>query len=164
MKNLIVSAVFALASFVAVAQTTPGTMPAPGTTPTTQPQTSPSQTSDMPGAGSQAPSNDKRSEKSLKGCIVSTGGQYALEDKHGKQTALAGSSDFAAHVGHTVAVHGSFANGSDSSAASSNSGAGSGDQFMVSKIDMVSDKCNATKSKNKDMNSDPTAKPSPNRN
>ena len=134
MKNLIVIAVFAMASFVAVAQTTPA-------------------------------SSEKKSEKSLKGCIHSVGGQFTLEDKHGKQIALSGSPDIASHVGHTVTVHGSYPNGSPASAAfaSSNSGFGSSNPFVVSKLNMVSEKCNATKFKNKDTNIDPSGKPSPNR-
>jgi len=166
MKKLVVTTVFALASMMAAAQTSPGTMPPAGTTPSTQPQTAPSQTTDMPGAGTQS---EKKTEKSLKGCIQSSGGQFSLEEKHGKEIALTGSQDLASHVGHTVTVHGTFANGSEASgatASASGGGMSAGEQFMVSKVDMVSEKCNLTKSKTttKDTNSDPTAKPSPNRN
>jgi hypothetical protein len=124
----------------------------------------------MSNSGSQTPIGEKKGEKALKGCLQSSGGQFTLEDKHGKQVALTGSKDFASHVGHTVAVHGTFGIGSDaSSGASATSATGSmsasGDQFMVSKLDMVSEKCSTAKSKNtsKDVTND-SGKPSPNRN
>jgi hypothetical protein len=167
MNKAVVTTILGLAlSMAAIAQTTPGTTPPSGTTPSTQPQTSPSQTPEMSAPEAQTPAADRKSDKSLKGCIQSAGGQFMLEDKHGKQVPLAGSQDFASHVGHTVTVHGSFANGSDAStaasASSSNSGiSASGQQFTVSKLDMVSEQCNSSKSKNKDTKND-SGKPSPN--
>ena len=168
MKHLMITTLIALASFVAAAQTTPGTMPPADTTPATHPQTSPSQSSDMGGSSNQLSASDKKIEKTLKGCIESSGGVFTLEEKHGKQVTLTGSQDFASHVGHTVTVHGAYGSGSDPSSvtpSSTNSGMGSGEQFMVTKLAMVSEKCAVTKSKskgiNKDTNNDPTGKPSP---
>jgi hypothetical protein len=166
MNKAAITTILGLAlSVAAIAQTTPGTTPPSGTAPSTQPQTSPSQTPDTSAPEAQTPAADRKSEKSLKGCIQSAGGQFMLEDKHGKQTPLAGSQDLASHVGHTVTVHGSFASGSDTSSAASASSSGgmsaSEQQFTVSKLDMVSEQCNSSKSKNKDTKTD-SSKPSPN--
>src|ERR1700704_5541952 len=108
MRNIVIATVFALVfGLAAVAQTTPGsqqTMPQ-GTNPSTQPSTTPSTSGDMGNTGNQ---NTAASETKLKGCIQSEGGKYVLQDKHGKDVALAGSADLASHVGHTVTVHGTF--------------------------------------------------------
>ena len=171
MKHSVIATVFALVfGLAAVAQTTPGssqTTPQ-GTNPSTQPSTSPSQSPDMSSSGSQTAS-DTKGEKKLKGCIQSEGGKYILQEKHGKEIALSGSQDFASHVGHTVAVHGTYASGSDSpsgaSATASPSGmsASAGQQFMVSKLDMVSETCGSDKGKNKDKGQDSNySKPNPN--
>ncbi len=151
MKNIAIATAFSLAlGLSALAQTMPSTQQP---SPSTQPQTSPSHSRDTS-------DNSARGEKKLKGCIKSEGGKYMLEEKHGKEIALTGSQDFASHVGHTVAVHGNWSSGSDMS--SSNSGmSASGGQFMVSKLDMVSDSCKMDKESNSQDNT--SGKPSPNR-
>ena len=169
MRNIVIATVFALVfGLAAVAQTTPGsqqTMPQ-GTNPSTQPSTTPSTSGDMSNTGNQnTAASETKGEKKLKGCIQSEGGKYVLQDKHGKDVALAGSADLASHVGHTVTVHGTYGSGSDaSSATASNSGmsASSGQQFMVSKIDMVSESCSGDKGKTKDKVTDNNSKPNPN--
>jgi len=92
--------------------------------------------------------SEMKGEKKMKGCIKSEGGQYMLEDKHGKSTSLSGQ-DLSAHVGHEVTVHGSWGSGSssDSSAASSGGSMGSGKTFNVTKVDMISETCTMGKSK-----------------
>ena len=76
--------------------------------------------------------------------------------------------DFASHVGHTVTVHGTFANGADASnsASATSSGgmsASNGQQFVVSKLDMVSESCTKEKGKTKEKESDNSySKPNPN--
>ena len=114
--------------------------------------------------GSMANSENK-GEKKIKGCIRSENGKYVLESKHHKMIALTGSEDFAPHVGHTVTVHGSFLNGSNSassgamsgntgtaagtsstgtaptSSAGASSAGGEGSEFQVTKMDMVSESC-----------------------
>jgi hypothetical protein len=98
-----------------------------------------------------------KGEKKLKGCIESQGGQYVLQEKNGSQVQLAGSADFASHVGHQVTVHGTYEGSATGAAASSNermpSSSGSptanpststsstGQQFMVNKIDHESSTC-----------------------
>jgi Protein of unknown function (DUF5818) len=77
-------------------------------------------------------------EKKLKGCVQSQGGQYVLETKKGKTVALAGQ-DVSAHVGHEVAVKGTWESGT-SSAASTGAG-GSEKTFNVTKVDMISETC-----------------------
>ncbi len=165
MKHFIIATVLAMVfGLAALAQTTPGTPQPSGTSPSAQPQTLPSQSPDMSNAGNQNPAAETKGEKKLKGCIASEGGKYVLQDKHGKNVALGGSQDFASQVGHLVTVHGTFGSGSDaSSAASATSSSGgmssAGDQFIVSKLDMVSDSCNAEKGKDKGDN---YSKPNPN--
>jgi len=114
--------------------------------------------------GSMANSENK-GEKKIKGCIRSENGKYVLESKHHKMIALTGSEDFAPHVGHTVTVHGTFLNGSNSASSGSMSGntgtatgtsstgtaptssagassaGGEGSEFQVTKMDMVSESC-----------------------
>jgi hypothetical protein len=174
MKHTMIAMAFCAAiSMTAVGQTTPSTSQPAGTNPSTMPQqqTPP----DMAPSGSSSPAGTSRTEakgdnkgdKKIKGCLQNSGGKYTIEDKHGKQVVLTGSQDFSAHVGHTVAAHGTFANGSDSSsgasATSTTGAAGSADQFMVTKLDMVSESCSGDKSKSaKDSDHDNMSKPNPN--
>jgi hypothetical protein len=167
MKHTVIAIVFALMfGLAAVAQTTPGNPQAMPQGTSTQPQMSPPPAPDMSSSGNQSAATETKGEKKLKGCIESEGGKYMLEDKHGKEVALTGSQDFASHVGHTMTVHGTFANGSDASAsATSNSGmsASGGQQFVVSKLDMVSESCTKEKGKSKEKESDNSyGKPNPN--
>ena len=96
-------------------------------------------------------------EKTLKGCIKSEGGQYMLEESHGKMVNLTGS-DVSGHVGHQVKVHGMYGSGSsDASGASSGSSSMSGSSasmsggktFNVTSIDMVSETCKMSSGKDK---------------
>src|SRR5438067_11612415 len=137
-------------------QTSPNpTYPSSNTSPTMQQDSQ---------QGSMANSENK-GEKKLKGCIRSENGKYVLESKHHKMIALTGSEDFAPHVGHTVTVHGTFLNGSNSassgamsgntgtaagtsstgtaptSSAGASSAGGEGSEFQVTKMDMVSESC-----------------------
>ncbi len=98
-----------------------------------------------------------KGEKKLKGCIESQGGQYVLQEKHGKEVKLTGSADLASHVGHEVTVHGTYQSGAGSSASNSSSekmpsssgsttanptsSTSSEQEFMVTKIDHESDTC-----------------------
>jgi hypothetical protein len=82
--------------------------------------------------------NQNAGEKKLKGCVQSQGGQYVLETKKGKTVALAGQ-DVSAHVGHEVAVKGTWETGTSSAAST---GAGSSEKtFNVTKVDMISETC-----------------------
>src|SRR5882724_3765421 len=176
MKHIIIATIFALVfGLAAVAQTTPGNPQATpqGTNPSAQPQTTPPPSPDMSSSGNQSAATETKGEKKLKGCIQSEGGKYILQDKHGKDVALTGSQDFASHVGHTVTIHGTFASGSDASSSggasptASGSGgmsASTGQQFMVSKLDMVSETCGSEKgkaTKDKDKEQDNNSKPNP---
>src|SRR6266550_7718322 len=127
MKHIVIAIVFALVfGLAAVAQTTPGNpqrVPQ-GSNPSTQPSTSPTPAPDMSSSGNQTAPSETKGEKKLKGCIQSESGKYVLQDKHGKDVALSGSQDFASHVGHTVTVHGAFANGADASSSASATSSG----------------------------------------
>lgn len=86
-------------------------------------------------------------EHKLKGCVQSQGGQYVLETKKGKMVALTGQ-DVSAHVGHEVAVKGTWA---ASGMSPSSTGTASSDEksFNVSDVKMISDTCGG-KSKHSD--------------
>jgi hypothetical protein len=142
-----------------------GTNPTAGSSSTSSPSSAGSQSGSMgsqsSASGSMGQSSSStastKGEKKLKGCIESQGGQYVLREKGGKEVKLSGSADLASHVGHQVAVHGTY--GGSTSGAASNSGAdkmpsssgsttanpsssASGEQeFMVTKIDHESDTC-----------------------
>jgi hypothetical protein len=93
-----------------------------------------------------------KGEKKMKGCVQSQGGQYVLETKKGKAVPLSGQ-DVSAHVGHEVAVLGTWGGGSNSSMSSTSSGsADSGKSFNVSSVEMISDSCGG-KNKSKSDNS-----------
>jgi hypothetical protein len=99
----------------------------------------------------------EKSEKKLKGCVQSQGGQYVLETKKGKEVALTGT-DVSAHVGHEVAVKGTWEKGGNSSMSQSSTGASSNEKtFNVTSVDMVSDTCGGKgKGKSSDMGSGST--------
>jgi hypothetical protein len=83
----------------------------------------------------------EKSEKKLKGCVQSQGGQYVLETKKGKEVALTGQ-DVSAHVGHEVAVKGTWEKGGNASMSQSSTGASSNEKtFNVTSVDMISDTC-----------------------
>lgn len=114
----------------------------------------PSATTDSPqgtmGNSTNANGNMK-TERKMKGCIQSQGGQYVLQTKHGKDIALSGQ-DVSAHVGHEVAVHGMWegaaadaSNGGNMSNTSSGSASMSGKSFNVSSVDMISETCTSSK-------------------
>ena len=149
MTRLLLNIATALVFFVAaaVAQSTPET-----DTPGTQ-GSSPSmgQGTSASSTGMQGTEYKGKGEKKLKGCIQSQGGSYVLQEKSGKIVALTGA-DLSAHVGHEVAVHGSWEAGAgSSSAASSGGGMGSSDkarkQFNVNSVEMVSESCGRGKRK-----------------
>ena len=154
---LSIAASFVFLAAVSFAQTTPAdsSQGTQGASPSTQQDPSMGQgsSSGQSGSGmgqgsSTGQGSEMKGEKKMKGCIKSEGGQYMLEDKHGKSTSLSGQ-DLSAHVGHEVTVHGSWGSGSssDSSAASSGGSMGSGKTFNVTKVDMVSETCTMGKSK-----------------
>ena len=100
-----------------------------------------------------AQQNQNASEKKLKGCVQSQGGQYVLEIKKGKAVALAGQ-DVSAHVGHEVALKGTWESGASSAASTGT--AGSEKTFNVTKVDMISETCKSGHSGNMDHSSQGT--------
>ena len=160
MKKFTLSVVIACALCVAaaVAQMAPGSSAGQGT------QSSPGmggpQGRQQPGMGQpgqndpmgqdQTSDNTKRTdsgEHKLKGCVQSQGGQYALETKKGKMVELTGQ-DVSAHVGHEVAVKGTWGSAgntsmspSSSSSSSSGTAAGSERTFNVTDVKMISESC-----------------------
>jgi hypothetical protein len=156
MKKLSLSVCLAFAFFVAsaVAQMAPGgsqgtqnsspNMSQPGQQqqPGTMGQpdnTSPSAQTDQGSAH-----NNTNGEHKLKGCVQSQGGQYVLETKKGKTVPLAGQ-DVSAHVGHEVAVKGTWENGMSATSSGNTGSAGSAGSssktFNVTDVKMISKSC-----------------------
>jgi uncharacterized protein DUF5818 len=155
MRKISLSICMALALFVAaaVAQTAPrggqgtqGSSPSmgqPGYPSSQQPGTAqPDNTMGQTDQNNPNQNRTEKSEKKLKGCLQSQGGQYVLETKKGKAIALTGQ-DVSAHVGHEVSVKGMWESGGGTgmSSASSGKAAGSEKTFNVSSVDMISDTC-----------------------
>jgi hypothetical protein len=110
-----------------------------------------------------------KSEKKLKGCVQSQGGSYVLETKKGKAVNLTGQ-DVSAHVGHEVAVKGTWESGgaysSGSSSTSASGGNASGSEkektFNVASVDMISDGCGGkTKGSSGSMGASPSGSSNP---
>lgn len=112
-----------------------------------QPGASPTTGQGEPNANSQTPT---KSEKKLKGCVQSEGGQYVLQTKKGN-VALTGQ-DVSAHSGHEVAVKGMWESGSGSNSSAASSGK-SEKTFNVSSVDMISDSCGGKKGSSGNMGS-----------
>jgi len=90
----------------------------------------------------------EKSEKKLKGCGQSEGGQYVLQTKKGN-IALTGQ-DVSAHAGHEVAVKGTWESGGGSNSSAASSGS-SGKTFNVASVDMISDSCGGKKGSSGNM-------------
>jgi len=100
--------------------------------------------------GQDQTSNTTKSERKLKGCVESQGGQYVLETKKGKDIALTGQ-DVSAHAGHEVAVKGTWEKGGSMSQTSGGTASSNEKTFNVSRVDMISDTCGGkSKSKSSD--------------
>src|SRR5256885_17053234 len=161
MKKLSLSICLACAFFVAsaVAQTAPGG--SQGSQNSSPSMSQPSQ-QQQPGGMNQpdantpgtqtdqntANQNQNNGEHKLKGCVQSQGGQYMLETKKGKTVALAGQ-DVSAHVGHEVALKGTWESGASSAASTGT--ARSEKTFNVTKVDMISETCKTGHSGNMDQ-------------
>src|SRR5437763_8171612 len=92
----------------------------------------------------------EKSEKKLKGCVQSEGGQYMLQTKKGN-IALTGQ-DVSAHAGHEVAVKGTWESGGGSNSPAASSGK-SEKTFNVSNVKMISDSCGDKKGNSGNMGS-----------
>lgn len=97
-------------------------------------------------------------EKKLRGCLVSVGGKYVLQERRGKETLLAGSPELGAHVGHAVTAHGIFTSTDQRGANKVTQGR---QAFVVSKLDMNSDSCGVDKNKIAEQTFNSDGKPSP---
>jgi hypothetical protein len=85
--------------------------------------------------------NQANAEHTIKGCVQSEGGSYVLETKKGKEIPLTGQ-DVSAHVGHQVALKGTWGEHAMSSTeAGSSSNAGAKKPFDVSSVKMISESC-----------------------
>lgn len=103
--------------------------------------------------------SDKPGQRTIKGCLVSAGGQFMLQERRGRETPVAGSSELGSHVGHTVMAHGLLTNAVINKPANGNAGAASGHVLLVSKLDVISDTCGNEKKLAQTYNSN--GKPSP---
>ena len=158
MRKLALSLIIAFAFYVTAAAAqagggmSPGTQGRQGSSPGTQQPgatqpgaTQPGQSPDMgPGNDQTGTTNNAKGEKKLKGCVESQNGQYVLLTKKGN-VALAGQ-DVSAHVGHEVAVKGTWdnsASNANASATASSSGNESWSKgtFNVTDVKMESEQC-----------------------
>jgi hypothetical protein len=88
----------------------------------------------------------------LQGCVSLRGGRYVLQRSRGETVTPTGDQDLAAHVGHTVALHGNYASADSEAGRPANSAATSSEgseqsrpKFVVTKIDVVSETCSIDK-------------------
>lgn len=166
MRKISLSVCLALAFFVAsaVAQMAPGgsqgsQSSSPGAS---QQGQYPSQ---QPGAGqtttdqNAANQNQANGEHTLKGCVQSQGSSYVLETKKGKDVALTGQ-ELSAHVGHEVAVKGTWESGGGMSSTSSSNAGGAEKTFNVTSVKPISDTCKGKSSSGNMGNSGNTNSPS----
>lgn len=97
-------------------------------------------------------------ESKLTGCIRSDNGKYIVETKLHKRVWLSGPEDLAPHAGHSVILYGTYLNGSipanaaraEQKKSEQPSQARQGNNFQVSKIEMLSDTCASSKAKASD--------------
>jgi hypothetical protein len=167
MRNALLSSVTILA-FLAAGAMAQSAASSPGTTGSSPAAQSPDQTSTAAGQnsgyGNSGNSSGAKAEKKLRGCVQSQNGQYVLQTKSGKDIPLTGQ-DVSAHVGHEVALHGSWAGStsgsSDSMSGSANSGSSSGmaggqaNAFNVTSVDHISDTCGGKHSQSGDSTMPP---------
>lgn len=158
MKNLIGAIICAsLVSAAALAQTMPTVREQNGGIPSqSQSQASLAQASETSNPGAQTSANF--GEKKLKGCLLSEGGKYVLQERRGRAIALAGSQELGSHVGHTVTARGTFLTGEANNRSSMTA---SHQIFAVSKLEMVSDSCGFDKTRLAQQTFDANGKPSP---
>ena len=90
----------------------------------------------------------EKSERRLKGCLQSQGGQYVLETKKGKAIPLTGQ-DVSAHAGHEVALKGNWESGAGTAVSGGAAGAEKTSEktFNVASVDMIADSCSGGKTK-----------------
>ena len=93
--------------------------------------------------GSSDPAGPNIAGRKLRGCIRSVNSGYILQQKSGRKEVLEGP-NLASHVGHLVSINGT----SDATA---------GKTFIVSKIQLVSDRCSLDQAKTEQaINSKPS--------
>jgi hypothetical protein len=103
--------------------------------------------------------SDKLGQSTIKGCLVSAGGKFMLQERRGRATPVAGSAELGSHVGHMVTAHGLLTNAVVNKPANGNTGAASTHVLLVSKLDVISDTCGNEKKLAQTYNSN--GKPSP---
>jgi Protein of unknown function (DUF5818) len=144
MRTLTLSICLAFAFFVASAEAQVAPGGSPGTrnsSPTmSQPGNNPGQAPGMDQSTANQNTTTQNSEHKVKGCVQSQGGEYVLETKKGKDIALTGE-DVSAHVGHEVALTGTWEKNNGMSSTSSNNAGTSSKSFNVSNVKMISETC-----------------------
>src|SRR5438270_5400441 len=117
-----------LLSVAAAAQSTGSGGNGTGGAPSPDPNSQPGSMSGQSTAGQSTSttgttSSSTNTGKTLKGCIVSQGGNYMLQEKNGKMANLQSSQDLSSEVGKAVKIHGDWQKGvAASSSTSSNAG------------------------------------------
>jgi len=108
------------------------------------------QTPESQNPSAQTPAADTASEQILQGCISSKGGKYFLRGGDDESVMLVGSQNFGLHLGHNVAVHGTFTNSNTEASKPVDSASGKAGEpvheFTVTRLEMVSENCSSDQS------------------
>ena len=109
------------------------------------PQTPESQNPSAP-----TPAADTASEQILQGCISSKGGKYFLRGGDDESVMLVGNQNFGLHLGHNVAVHGTFTNSNTEASKPVDSASGKAGEpvheFTVTRLEIVAENCSSDQS------------------
>src|ERR1700704_1790728 len=101
------------------------------------------QTPESQHPSAQMPATDTASEQVLQGCISSKGGKYFLRGGDGESVMLAGNQNFGLHLGHNVAVRGTFTSPNTEASKPVDSASGKAGEplheFTVTKLEIVSE-------------------------
>jgi hypothetical protein len=108
------------------------------------------QTPESQNPSAQMPATDTASEQVLQGCISSKGGKYFLRSGDGESVVLSGNQNFGLHLGHNVAVRGTFTSPNTEASKPVDSASGKAGEpvheFTVTKLEIVSENCSSDQS------------------
>jgi hypothetical protein len=108
------------------------------------------QTPESQNPSAQTPAADTASEQILQGCISSKDGRYFLRGGDGESVILAGNQNFGLHLGHNVAVRGTFTNSNTEASKPMDSVSGKAGEpvheFTVTRLEIVAENCSSDQS------------------
>jgi len=108
------------------------------------------QTPESQNPSAQTPAADTANEQILQGCISSKGGKYFLRGGDDESVMLVGNQNFGLHLGHNVAVHGTFTNSNTEASKPVDSASGKAGEpvheFTVTRLEIVAENCSSDQS------------------